>query len=148
MSVRVLQNPRLVVSDINLMPEAFRDAGISIPGFYNMGKSTLYNLMVKVEMISRDKASVITWELEPEGRTFRCVIFPDESECKTKHLFTFEDANGKIPKYERNSRSTLWRCRGVSCWMKRHARRRHDGAGMEGMPGGGKKAALSIIPAR
>ncbi|HPV01700.1 MAG TPA: CARDB domain-containing protein, partial [Clostridiales bacterium] len=48
-SVRVLQSPRLVTGDISMMTETFVGQPVSVYlDFYNMGKSTLYNLMVSV----------------------------------------------------------------------------------------------------
>ena len=99
MSVRVLQNPRLVTGDPNLAPEAFVGQPVQVYlDFYNMGKSTLYNLMVKLEgEFDGQNLSYYVGNFEP-GRTdfFDVSAMPKATgQHKGSVLFSFEDANGK-----------------------------------------------------
>jgi len=99
-SVRVLQSPRLVTGDISMMTETFVGQPVSVYlDFYNMGKSTLYNLMVSVEGDFQGQGlSYYVGNFEP-GRTdyFDASFTPmNPGMQKGAILFTFEDANGKI----------------------------------------------------
>lgn len=99
MSVRVLQNPRLVTGDLNLAPEAYVGQPVQFYlDFYNMGKSTLYNLMVKLEgEFDGQNLSYYVGNFEP-GRTdfFDVSAMPRTAgQQNGSILFTFEDANGK-----------------------------------------------------
>lgn len=98
-SVRVLQSPRLVTGDISMMTETFVGQPVSVYlDFYNMGKSTLYNLMVSVEGDFQGQGlSYYVGNFEP-GRTdyFDASFTPmNPGMQKGAILFTFEDANGK-----------------------------------------------------
>jgi hypothetical protein len=98
-SVRVLQSPRLVTSDVSMMPETFVGQPVSVYlDFYNMGKSTLYNLMVSVEGDFEGQGlSYYVGNFEP-GRTdyFDATFTPMTPGLqKGSILFAFEDANGK-----------------------------------------------------
>lgn len=97
--IPVQQIPRLVVGDLNFPPEAF--AGNPVPvylDFFNMGKSTLYNLMVKLEGDFRvEGSSYFVGNFEP-GKTdsFDGMVIPSEvGPCKGSVVFSFEDADGK-----------------------------------------------------
>lgn len=99
MSVRVLQNPRLTTGELNLAPEAFVGQPVQFYlDFYNMGKSTLYNLMVKLEGdFDGQNLSYYVGNFE-SGRTdfFDVSAMPKAvGQQKGSVLFTFEDANGK-----------------------------------------------------
>ncbi len=99
MSVRVLQSPRLVTGQLNMMTETFVGQPISTYlDFYNMGKSTLYNLMVSVEGDFQGQGlSYYVGNFEP-GRTdfFDAQFTPmNPGQQKGAVLFAFEDANGK-----------------------------------------------------
>ena len=99
-SVRVLQNPRLVTGEISLMPEAFVKQPFSVYiDFYNMGKSTLFNMMVKAEGdFQGQNLSYYVGNFE-SGRTdaFDTSITPTApGNLKGNIVFSFEDANGKI----------------------------------------------------
>jgi hypothetical protein len=99
MSVRVLQNPRLVTGDLNMMTETFVGQPVSVYlDFYNMGKSTLYNLMISVEgEFDGQGLSYYVGNFEP-GRTdfFDAQFSPrNPGQQKGAVLFAFEDANGK-----------------------------------------------------
>ena len=70
-STRVLQSPRLVTSDLSMMPETFVGQPVSVYlDFYNMGKSTLYNLMITVEGdFDGQGLEIIMWATSsPAGR--------------------------------------------------------------------------------
>lgn len=98
-SVPVQQNPRLVTGQLNLPPEAM--VGQPVPvfvDFYNMGKVTLYNLMVKAEGdFQAQNASYYVGNFEP-GRSdsFEAQIVPNAAgSLKGNVVFAFEDASGK-----------------------------------------------------
>lgn len=100
MSVRVLQNPRLVTGEMSLPPETFVGQPLSIyVDFYNMGKSTLYNMMIKAEgNFQGQNLSNYVGNFEP-GRTdsFDTSITPSApGELTGNVVFSFEDANGKV----------------------------------------------------
>ncbi len=99
-SIRVLQNPRLVTGEMSIMPETF--VGQPVPiyiDFYNMGKSTLYNMMVRAEgEFEGQNLSYYVGNFEP-GRTdyFDASIIPMvPGQVTGAVVFSFEDANGKI----------------------------------------------------
>ncbi|HEX2944760.1 MAG TPA: CARDB domain-containing protein [Clostridia bacterium] len=99
MSVRVLQSPRLVTGDLNPPPEAFVGQPVQIYlDFYNMGKSTLYNLMIKLEgEFDGQNLSYYVGNFE-SGRTdfFDVSAMPRAAgQQKGSVLFSYEDANGK-----------------------------------------------------
>jgi hypothetical protein len=154
MSVRVLQNPRLVVSDINLMPEAFVGQPVSVYlDFYNMGKSTLYNLMVKVEGDFQGQGlSYYVGNFEP-GRSdfFDASFSPMNPGMQNGSIvFTFEDANGKISEIRKEFTLNVMemQMQGPMLDEKGMPVEGMMGPGMEGMPGGGKKSVfVYIIPA-
>lgn len=97
--IPVQQIPRLVLGDISFPPEAY--VGNPIPvnlSFYNMGKSTLYNLMVKLEgNFKVEGTSYFVGNFEP-GKTdsFDGMINPQEvGQAAGSVIFTYEDATGK-----------------------------------------------------
>ncbi|MGE5613875.1 MAG: COG1361 S-layer family protein, partial [Bacillota bacterium] len=156
MSVRVLQNPRLVVSDINLMPEAYVGQPVSVYlDFYNMGKSTLYNLMVKVEGDFQGQGlSYYVGNFEP-GRTdfFDASFTPMNPGMQTGSiLFTFEDANGKISEIRKEFTLNVMEMQMEAPIVDENGMPVGKGMikpGMEGMPGGPKKTNIIVyaIPA-
>ena len=99
MSVRVLQNPRLVTGEINMMQETFVGQPMQVYlDFYNMGKSTLYNLMVSVEGDFQGQGlSYYVGNFEPGRTDFFDVSFTpmNAGQQKGSVLFAFEDSNGK-----------------------------------------------------
>ena len=98
-SIPVLQSPRLMVGDVYFPPEAYVGQPMSISTeFYNMGKSTLYNLMVKAEGDFQVQGSAYFVGNFDPGRTdyFDATIVPNAAgEVKGHIVFTFEDAAGK-----------------------------------------------------
>jgi len=97
-SIPIQQDAKLVVGDLNLSPENY--VGQPIPiyiEFYNMGKATLYNLMIKVEgNFEEAKPSYFVGNFE-SGRsdyfdTMLTINTPGEISGRV--LFTFEDSAG------------------------------------------------------
>jgi hypothetical protein len=100
MSVRVLQSPRLMTGQISMMTETFVGQPVSLYlDFYNMGKSTLYNLMVSIEGDFEGQGlNYYVGNFEPGRTDYFDVSFSamNPGMQKGNVLFTFEDANGKI----------------------------------------------------
>ncbi len=93
------QTQRLTIGELNISSEAF--VGNPMPvniSFYNMGKSTLYNLMVKLEgKFKVEGSSYFVGNFEP-GKTdsFDGSIIPEApGKISGSILFTYEDAAGK-----------------------------------------------------
>ncbi len=93
------QTQRLTIGELNISSEAF--VGNPIPvniSFYNMGKSTLYNLMIKLDgQFKVEGSSYFVGNFEP-GKTdsFDGTIIPDaHGTLSGSILFTYEDAAGK-----------------------------------------------------
>lgn len=98
-SIPVLQSPRLVTGEINFPPESF--VGQPMPvyiDFYNMGKSTLYNLMVTAEGEFQVMGSgYYVGNFEP-GRSDsfdNTIMLNSPGDTKGDIVFSFEDASGK-----------------------------------------------------
>lgn len=98
-SIPVVQEHRLETSDIVIPP--FAQIGQSIPvtlDFYNMGRSTLYNVMVKCEgNFDIQDANYFAGNFD-SGRSdyYEAYIIPIEAgETKGSVIFTFEDSMGK-----------------------------------------------------
>ena len=99
LSIPVVQAHRLVTGELNVPTETF--AGQPIPvmlEFYNMGKSTLNNLMVKYEGdMDAQNSNYFVGNFEP-GRNdyFEVTVIPlVEGESKGSIVFSFEDSTGK-----------------------------------------------------
>ena len=98
-SVPVKQNPRLITGDLSVPTDGFtgQPAQIYID-FYNMGKSILYNFMVKAEGdFQGQNLSYYVGNFEP-GRSdsFDTSIIPNAAGAvKGDVVFSFEDAAGK-----------------------------------------------------
>ncbi len=97
--IPLLQAPRLVLGDMSIPPEAF--VGNPIPvnvSFFNMGKSTLYNLMVKLEGNFRiEGTSYFVGNFESgKSDSFDGALVPETVGPVTGFvIFTYEDADGK-----------------------------------------------------
>ncbi len=98
-SVPVIQVPKLVLGDMNLPPELF--VGQPIPlsvEFFNMGKSTLNNLMIKAEgNFDMQNSSYYVGNFE-SGRSdvYEVTLIPmQEGQCAGRVLFYFEDGAGQ-----------------------------------------------------
>lgn len=97
--IPLLQTPRLVVGDLSFPPEAYLGSPMPINvSFYNMGKSTLYNLLVKLEGNFRvEGTSYYVGNFEP-GKTdsFDGAVTPEAAGPVQGFLvFSYEDADGK-----------------------------------------------------
>ncbi len=93
------QVPRLIIGDLSFPPEAFLGSPVPINvSFYNMGKSTLYNLLVKLEGdFTVEGTSYYVGNFEP-GKTdsFDGAVTPQAAGPVNGFLiFTYEDADGK-----------------------------------------------------
>lgn len=96
--IPLTQAPRLVIGDFSFPPEAF--IGNPVPvnvSFYNMGKSTLYNLLVKLEgNFKVEGTSYFVGNFEP-GKTdsFDGAVTPEAAgPVKGFVIFSYEDAEG------------------------------------------------------
>jgi hypothetical protein len=93
------QTQRLVIGDVSFPTEAFVGAPIPINlSFFNMGKSTLYNFMVKLEgKFKVEGSSYFVGNFEPgKSDSFDGMITPDAPGKITGNiLFSYEDASGK-----------------------------------------------------
>lgn len=96
--IPLAQAPRLVIGDFSVPSEAF--IGNPVPvnvSFYNMGKSTLYNLLVKLEgNFKVEGTSYFVGNFE-SGKTdsFDGVITPEAAgPMKGFVIFSYEDAEG------------------------------------------------------
>jgi hypothetical protein len=99
-SVPVTQNPRLLTGDLSVPTDTFTGQPVQIYiDFYNMGKSILYNLMVKAEGdFEGQNLSYYVGNFEP-GRSdsFDTSIIPKApGTLKGNVVFSFEDAGGKV----------------------------------------------------
>ncbi len=98
-SIPIGQDLRFVIGDLNTSPEAY--AGQQAPlnlQFYNMGKTTLYNLMVKVEGdFDGQKPSYYVGNFEAgKSDSFDGAVTPKApGQAKGSIVFTYEDASGK-----------------------------------------------------
>jgi hypothetical protein len=104
-SIPVEQEQRLVLGDVNIPPDVI--VGQPVPlfiEFYNMGKSVLYNLMVRVDGdFEGQKPTYFVGNFEP-GRSdsFDGTITPTmPGELQGKIIFSFEDAAGNQMEMEK-----------------------------------------------
>lgn len=99
-SIPVVQAPRLVTGEITVSPEAFAGQPVPITAeFFNMGKSTLYNLMIqaKGDFQVQGTASYYVGNFEPgKSDVFDVTVIPKATgESKGTIVFSFEDSSGK-----------------------------------------------------
>mgnify|MGYP001301409634 CR=1 FL=1 len=101
--IPVIQQSKLEVGELLVPPEAYawEPAPISVE-FYNTGKVTLYNMMVKLEGdFPTENATYYVGNFE-SGSTdyFEGLIIPEEpGELKGAIVFTYEDSTGEIVEY-------------------------------------------------
>ncbi len=99
-SVSVIQNPRLFIGDLSVATEAYVGQPFYLyADFYNMGKSTLYNLMVKADGdFGGQDLNYYVGNFAPGSTdSFDTQVIPNTAgEMKGSIVFSFEDANGKI----------------------------------------------------
>jgi hypothetical protein len=105
LNIPLKQEPRLQTSDFSIPPQVF--VGQATPlyvDYYNMGKSILYNLMVKLEgEFGGENSSYFAGNFEP-GRSdyFEGMIIPEKpGELKCKLVFEFEDETGEQHRVEK-----------------------------------------------
>jgi len=155
-SVRVLQNPRLVTGEMSLPTETYTGQPLSLyVDFYNMGKSTLFNMMVKaVGEFQGQNLSYYVGNFE-SGRTdfFDVTIIPTTpGNLKGSIVFSFEDANGKITEIPKEFTINVMEMVQQGPMLDENGIPIDKGMGMSGeMPGGMpvKKASilLYVLPA-
>ncbi|RCX16583.1 hypothetical protein DFR58_11079 [Anaerobacterium chartisolvens] len=98
-SIPVIQTPRLVTGEISIYPEVFANQPVPISAeFFNMGKSILYNLIIKAEGdFQVQGSSYFVGNFEP-GKSDMfdvTVVAASAGEAKGNIIFSFEDASGK-----------------------------------------------------
>lgn len=98
-SIAVIALPRLVIGQVRVPTEAYMGQPIPVSvDFFNMGKTTLYNLMVKTQgdfqMMNPD---YFVGNFDGgKNDSFEASVSPNQEGAMTgKIIFTFEDANGK-----------------------------------------------------
>ena len=98
--VPVVQKSRLDIGQINLPDEFYQgEPGSVNMEFYNTGKVTLYNLMVRLEgNFSKENASLFVGNFEPgASETFDGTIIPtDLGPIEGELVFTYEDSTGQV----------------------------------------------------
>jgi hypothetical protein len=99
-SVRVLQNPRLQTGEISMPAEAYVGQPLSIHvDFYNMGKSTLYNMMAiaKGNFTGEGLSYYVGNFASGSTDSFDTSVTPTSPGALSGNvIFSFEDANGKV----------------------------------------------------
>lgn len=99
LSIAVAQPVRLETSDLVLPFEIYAGQPFYLEQeFYNMGKSTMYNMMVKLDGVQTSEGSYFVGNFEA-GRSdyFSAQIFAGEpGEFSGTLIYTFEDALGNI----------------------------------------------------
>jgi len=148
MSVRVLQSPRLVTGQLNMMTDTFVGQPVSIYlDFYNMGKSTLYNLMVSVEGdFQGQNLSYYVGNFE-SGRTdfYDVTITPMTAGTQTGSvLFSFEDANGKPVEVRKEFTLNVMEMVQEGPMLDENGMPINPDMGMPGMPGGTPKTGVWV----
>ncbi|MCX8130405.1 MAG: hypothetical protein N3I35_09930 [Clostridia bacterium] len=98
-SIPVLQVLRLVTGEVAVSSEAFAGQPVPVTAeFFNMGKSTLYNLMIKAEGDFQVQGSgYFVGNFEPgKSDVFDTTLIPNKvGGAKGNIVFSFEDASGK-----------------------------------------------------
>lgn len=99
-SVSVIQQAKLVLGDVSVPPEVY--VGQTFPvsiEFYNMGKTTLYNLMIKTEgNFTTQNSNYYVGNFESGSTDYYDVgITPtEEGPINGRIIFTFENAVGEV----------------------------------------------------
>lgn len=98
--VPVVQNSRLETAELSYYPEAMVGQPMPISlEFYNTGKVTLYNMMVKLEgdFQTENGSSYIGNFATGSSEYFEGMVMPSEpGELKGAVLFTYEDSTGQM----------------------------------------------------
>ncbi len=110
-TINVKQENRLEVADISLPPMAMVGEEIALDvNFFNMGKSTMYNLLVTLEgdFDKRDGTRFVGTFAPGGNEYFSASIIPTAvGEQKGMLKFTFEDANGEAFTVEKELEFTV-----------------------------------------
>lgn len=97
--VPVVQNSRLETGELSYFPEAMMGQSTPISlEFYNTGKVTLYNMMVKLEGdFQTENGSYYVGNFDSGGSEyFEGMVIPNEiGELKGEVVFTYEDSTGQ-----------------------------------------------------
>lgn len=105
-SIPVTQEQRLEISEIQVAMDAFIGQPIPVTlNFYNMGKSTLSNMMVKCkgDFDLQPGSDYFVGNFEP-GRSdyYEAYVIPNkEGQIKGSVVFSFEDNTGKVNEIEK-----------------------------------------------
>ncbi|MDW7661025.1 MAG: hypothetical protein SCL54_06275, partial [Bacillota bacterium] len=105
LSVAVAQPVRLETSELVLPFEIYSGQPFYIEQeFYNMGKSTMYNMMVKLEGVQTNEGSYFVGNFEAGSSDyFSAQIFAQEMGLfEGKLVYSFEDALGNISTVEKD----------------------------------------------
>lgn len=103
--VPVVQKARLQLGEINVSPETYVDEPFPVSlEFYNTGKVTLYNLMVKLEGdFTTENGSYFVGNFESGSSDFfEGMVIPNQTgPLKGNLVFTYEDSTGKLIEQKR-----------------------------------------------
>lgn len=104
LSIAVAQPVRLETGNLNLPGEIFVGQPFYFEQeFYNMGKSTMYNMMIKIEGVSADQSNYFVGNFEAgKSDRFSTQITPEATgDVAGKLIYTFEDALGTVSTVEK-----------------------------------------------
>ncbi len=104
-SINLKQKNRLEIPEINLPPMVMVGEPVNLDvNFFNMGKSTMYNLLVSTEgdFETRDATNYVgTFEPGKSEYYTATIIATQPGEVKGKIVFSFEDSNGEAETIEK-----------------------------------------------
>ncbi len=104
-SINLKQKNRLEVPEINLPPMVMVGEPVNLDvNFFNMGKSTMYNLLVSTEgdFETREATNYVgTFEPGKSEYYTATIIATQPGEAKGKIIFSFEDSNGEAETIEK-----------------------------------------------
>lgn len=99
-SVSVIQQAKLVLGDLSIPPEVYVGQPFPVSlEFYNMGKTTLYNLMIRTEgNFTAQNSNYYVGNFEPGSTDYydAGIIPTEEGPLNGKIIFTFENAVGEV----------------------------------------------------
>jgi len=99
-SVSVIQQAKLVLGDLSMPPEVYVGQPFPVSlEFYNMGKTTLYNLMIRTEgNFTAQNSNYYVGNFEPGSTDYydAGIIPTEEGTLNGKIIFTFENAVGEV----------------------------------------------------
>jgi hypothetical protein len=155
-SVRVLQNPRLQIGEISIPTETYVGQPLQIyVDFYNMGKSVLYNMMVKAEgnFTGQNLSYYVGNFASGSTDSYDASVTPTSpGALKGSVIFSFEDTNGKVTDIKKEFTVNVMDMPQQGPMMDENGNPIGEGMGMvNGMPGKmpGQKPNLLvyIVPA-